>query len=83
MADKEEKREHEYEIMSYGMEDESLGKVWWNGKKVVTDEPSLLQMLKSQPIRVGDKELTVDDGIEFLKGLPLYYRSYISAKKVK
>ena len=82
MADKEEKREHEYELMSYGAETESLGKVWWNGKKIETDEPTLLQLLKSQSILVEDKELTVDDGVEFLKGLPMAYRSYISARKV-
>lgn len=78
----EETKEHEYEIMSYGRETKSLGKVWWNGKKVVSDDEGCLDLLKSSPIRVGNKELTVDDGIEFLEGLPHYYRSYISARKV-
>lgn len=77
-----EKREHEYEIMSYGKDTKSMGKVWWDGKKVVSDSQGLLRMLKGRPIRVADKELTVDDGIEFLQGLPHYYRSYISARKV-
>lgn len=78
----EETREHEYEIMSYGKETESLGKVWWNGKKIESNEEGLIAMLKSRPIIVGDKKLTFDDGVEFLQGLPHYYRSYISARKV-
>ena len=77
----DEAREHEYELMSYGREEKSLGKAWWNGKKVETDKPSLLSMLKDT--RMVSQGLTIDDGIEFLEALPSYYRSYISARKVE
>lgn len=75
-------REHEYELLSHGSETESLGKVWWDGKKIQTDEKSLEWMLKSRPIIVDGKDVHWQDGIKFLEGLPRYYRSYISARKV-
>ena len=79
---KEEIREHEYKFMSYGKNEKSLGNVWWNGKKVEAEESSLLSLLKQTKIRGDGEVLTIEDGIEFLKALPDYFRSYISAMKV-
>lgn len=80
----ESPREHEYELMSYGKEEESLGTTWWNGKKVEASDSSLLAMLKDTTIinNNDSNELTIDDGVEFLQALPNYFRSYISARKV-
>lgn len=78
----EETREHEYELMSYGKNEESLGRAWWDGKKVQTDEPSLLTMLKDTTI-MGPEEYTIKDGIPFLQALPQQFRSYVSARKVE
>ena len=77
-----EKREHEYELMRYGREEKSLGTVWWDGAKVQSSSQSLLAMLKDTRI-IGETPLTIKDGVEFLKALPRYYRSYISARKVQ
>ena len=82
MSKQEETREHEYELLSYGKREESLGRVWWDGKKVQTDEPSLLLMLKDTTI-TGPEGYTIEDGIPFLKALPNQFRSYVSARKVK
>lgn len=75
-------RKHEYELMSYGREEESLGRAWWNGKEVETDKPALLAMLKDTRI-IGPEEYTIKDGIPFLEALPGYFCSYISARKVE
>ena len=74
-------KEHEYELMRYGREEKSLGTAWWDGKKVKASSASLLAMLKDTTI-VAENPLTIKDGVEFLKALPRYYRSYISARKV-
>lgn len=75
-------KQYEYEIMSYGKDTESLGRVWWDGKQIQTDTQSLEVMLKSHPIIVDGEPVEWDEGIKFLKGLPKYYRSYIHARKV-
>lgn len=76
-------KEHEYELISYGTEEESLGTAWWNGKKIETSESSLLALLKDTTIRNEEGSFTVDDGVDFLKALPTYFRSYVSASKVE
>jgi hypothetical protein len=75
-------REYEYELISYGKREESLGTTWWNGNKVEASKPSLLSLLKETRIVSEDKNLTIDDGIAFLEALPNYFRSYVSARKV-
>jgi hypothetical protein len=77
-------KEHEYELVSYGKEEKSLGTAWWNGKEIETSKPSLLELLKDTTIisHGNDDKLTIDDGIDFLKALPSYFRSYVSARKV-
>ena len=75
---KEEIRENEIEFISYGKEDRVVGYVWWNGKKVDSDSKMLLARLKDLTI----KELTIDDGVEFLEELPARFRSYLTARKV-
>lgn len=75
-------REHEYELMCYGKREESLGTLYWDGKKVASDDERLLKRMKNTTIKGKDGPLTVKDGIAFLTALPDYYRSYVSAKKV-
>jgi hypothetical protein len=81
MADKSI-REHEYEFVSYGKREESLGTLYWDGKKVASDDKRLLESLKNTTIRSKDGPLTMEDGIAYLTALPDYYRSYIAARKV-
>jgi hypothetical protein len=78
MAKKEEVRESEIEFISYGKNEKVEGTVWWNGKKVDSDSKLLLSRLKDLRI----KELTIDDGVEFLEALPARFRSYLTARKV-
>jgi hypothetical protein len=75
-------REHEYELVAVGTRNESLGTLYWDGKKVTSDNEKLLKRMKSTKIRGPKGRLTLDDGIEFLEALPGYYRSYVSARKV-
>lgn len=81
MAD-EKVREHEYELKCFGSQEGSLGTVYWDGKKVASDDKKFLDRMKKTRIRQKNRELTVEDGIEFLKALPSKYRSYVSARKV-
>lgn len=78
----DEVREHEYELMSYGKRTTSMGNVWWNGKKIEADDPSLLEFLKSSTISTQEGELCLADGIDYLTALPTHFRSYVSARKV-
>lgn len=78
----EDKKQHEYELLSHGKDTESLGTVWWDGKKVVASDEGLEALLRRRPVLVKGKEINWDDGIEFLEGLPHTYRSYIHARKV-
>lgn len=82
MAD-EKVREHEYELVTDGKRTESMGTLYWDGKKVASDTKRLLDRMKNIRIRSNDEFLTIDDGIEFLEALPSYYRSYVSARKVE
>lgn len=75
---KEDIRENEIEFISYGQKEEVAGSVWWNGKKVDSDSPLLLRLLKDYTI----KGLTLEDGVEFLDELPAKFRSYLTARKV-
>ena len=75
-------REHEYDLRCYGKREESLGTLYWDGKKVASDDERLLKRMQNISIRGEKGQLTVDDGIEFLKALPNHYRSYVSARKV-
>lgn len=86
MADAEF-RENEIEFISYGEKTEVVGRVWWDGEKVVSDNPMLLARLKDlQLVRSGPDHkpvvLTIADGMDFLDGLPDRFRSYLSARKV-
>lgn len=72
-------RQHEYEFKTYGKTDKHFGNVWWDGKRIQSDKPLLLNMIK----RVRINGLTFDDGVEFLQALPQHYRSYMIAQKVK
>ena len=78
-----ETREHEYELVAVGTSNKVLGRLYWDGSKVASDNDKLLKRMKNTTIR-GKKgrTLTVDDGVEFLQALPNYYRSYVSARKV-
>ncbi len=70
-------REIEYEII--GSTDNTIGYVWWDGKKIDSDNPSLLDGLKD---RMSDG-VTFSDGKEFVQRLPLVYKNgYIRARKV-
>jgi hypothetical protein len=78
MAKEEEVKECEIEFISYGKNEKIEGSVWWNGKKVDSDSKLLLGRLKVLQI----KDLTIDDGVEFLEALPARFRSYLTARKV-
>ena len=78
MAKEEEIKESEIEFISYGKNEKREGSAWWNGKKVDSDSKFLLARLKDLQI----KELTIDDGVEFLEALPARFRSYLTARKV-
>lgn len=73
-------KELEYEIVSYDKDGESLGKVWWNGKKVTSDNAKLLKLLEDASI----DGISIKDGKEFLQKLPSYFRgAYLSAHRVR
>lgn len=78
MAKEEEVKESEIEFISYGKTEQIEGRVWWNGNKVDSDSKFLLSRLKVLRI----KDLTIDDGVEFLEALPARFRSYLTARKV-
>lgn len=71
-------REHEYEVI--GSKDQPIASVWWDGKKVDSDNTAFLKSLDDKPNGV----YTVADGIEYLKRLPKLFRNgYIRVRKVK
>lgn len=71
-------REHEYEVI--GSSDKTIAKVWWDGKKITSDNSSYLASLDNRPIGT----YTVKSGVDYLQRLPRLYRSgYIRVKKVK
>jgi hypothetical protein len=83
----EETRENEIEFISYGKTEKVEGRVWWNGTRVVSDSRLLLSRLRDLTIvRRGEgnvpQNLTIDDGVDFLEGLPARFRSYLTARKV-
>ena len=62
-----------------------VGRVWWDGKKVDSDSQILLARLKDLTIVRRDAPhvpLTIDEGVDFLEGLPGRFRSYLTARKV-
>lgn len=78
MGNTNDMREYEYEII--GSRDKVIAHVWWNGKKVDSDNANYLTSLKQRPIGT----FTLTDGKEYLERLPQLYRSgYIRVKKVK
>jgi len=74
----EETKENEIEFIAYGKNEEVVGTVWWNGKKVDSDSHILLGRLRDLEV----KGLTIDDGVEFLNELPGRFRSYLTARKL-
>ena len=77
MSEKSTTTEMEYEII--GSRDPTLAHVWWDGKKIASDDNGYLASLDARPIGI----LTVNSGLEYLKKLPQLYRSgYIRVKRV-
>lgn len=57
-----------------------LGHIWWDGKSVKCSIPSLMSNLKSSTIA----GLTITDGYEFFKKIPLGIRGpYVTVEKIK
>lgn len=53
-------------------ENQSLwGTVWWDGKNIKSDTPQILSMLK----KIHHSGKSFEDGLEFLKVIPRYFRS--------
>ena len=70
-------RQYEYEIVN-NAKDKVEGYVWWDGKKIQSDDPSILKLLK----RAVVGGVSFKDGIEFLQKLPYLYKSgYLVARK--
>jgi hypothetical protein len=71
-------RAYEYEITRHD-KDQIVGRVWWDGKKIQSDNKGLLSLLASS----CTGGMSIDDGVEFIKRLPELFKSgYVTAKKV-
>ena len=79
----EKVREHEYELVGDGKRTESMGTLYWDGKKVTSDDERFLGRMKNTRLRGKNGFFTVKDGIEYLQALPSHYNSYVSARKVE
>jgi hypothetical protein len=56
------------------------GTVWWDGKKIQSDKPTILSLLKE----VHHSGKGFEDGLEFLKVAPRYFRSgYVTMQRVQ
>ena len=56
------------------------GTVWWDGKRIKSDTPKILSMLKS--IHYAGKGF--DDGLEFLEVIPGHFKSgYVTMSRKK
>jgi len=74
-------RELVYEVIDHADGDSVYGKVWWDGKKVQSDEPSLLKLLKRKAEHTGNASF---QDREFLEELPqLFKTGYMTAKRVE
>lgn len=72
-------RTHEYEVVETPTR-KVLANMWWDGKRVQTDNASLLNQANRQ-YPLGK---SVGDGIEFLEALPYAFRNgYIVAREKK
>lgn len=72
-------KEYEYEIVRHDKNRDTVGRVWWNGKKVDSDNKALLGLMSSTPI----DGLSIKDGISYLEKLPrLFNNGYVQAKRV-
>jgi hypothetical protein len=73
-------REYEYDIIRYDKVGGSMGRVWWDGKKVASDNDQVLNMIEDATI----DGLTSKAGIPFLEALPRFFNSaYLSARRVQ
>lgn len=81
MSQKPSNRKYVFEVISNsGKTPEIIGHVWWTGKTIESDVPSVLKELKG--IYIADKKFS--DGLDFFTLLPLHFRSgYITVKKAK
>jgi hypothetical protein len=72
-------REHEYEILNH--EDKVTGSIWWDGKEIQSDHPSLLKDLKAGHYTHVIPE---PEGVELLKALPRMFKTgYTRVRKAK
>ena len=73
-----EVREQEYEVI--GSKDQTIANIWWDGKKIASDNPRFLSGLDDRPIGL----YTVANGEDYLKRLPKLFRNgYMRVKRVK
>lgn len=61
-----------------------LGTVSWNGSELEFKPNTLARKFYGIQIHVGGRILTFDDGLDFIKGIPHYYRSgYLALRRVE
>lgn len=66
------KKLQEYEVVTKdGGKDVVSGSIWWDGRKVDSDSPSLLSTLKG--ISIMGKRIT--DGLAFFNNLPFHFKN--------
>ena len=73
-------RENEYEIVAHHSNDQVEARLWWDGKRVRSDDEELLKDLKEGSVYGNDFE----DSKEWLNTLPRIFKSgYTMARKAK
>ena len=56
------------------------GKVWWDGKKIQSDDTKVITLLKE----VHHSGKSFKDGLEFLEVAPRYFRSgYVTMNRIQ
>lgn len=63
---------------------QKLGTVSWDGSELVFSPAHLERRFWGIDIHVGNRVLTLDDGLDFIRAIPHHYRSgYISLRRVE
>jgi hypothetical protein len=71
------KKIHEFEVLSNGS-DKVTYTIWWDGRKIDSNNPLLLKSLKG--ITILDKRFS--DGLAFFNLLPMHFKNgYLSLKR--
>ena len=61
----------------------TLGTVFWDGSSLEFKPNTLERRFLGIEIHVGGRVLTLDDGLDFIKAIPQYYRSgYVAVRRI-